>query len=385
MELSQSAKGDILIVDDTLDNLRLLSAMLTEQGYEVRSVTNGSMALIGIQAQAPDLILLDITMPGMNGYEVCQHLKSNPQTQEIPVIFISALNEVFDKVKAFSVGGVDFINKPFQIEEVVARMEHQLKLCRLQLQLQEQNRRLQETETELRRSLDHQKALNQRIEEMVALEERNRIARDIHDSLGHSLVALNVQMETALTLWEADPNRARSFLLEAKKLGSEALQEVRESVSAIRSDPLHGQLLEGAIANLAEEFYHLTDVLPYCKIDLSQPLSDSVNHVVYRIIQEGLTNIYKHANATAVQIRIQTTAVGLSLILQDNGKGFQSDQSVAGYGLQGMQERMATVNAQLEIVSKPGTGCRIVANFPRDEGDEGARGAGGAGGDEGEE
>ncbi|MFN6487225.1 MULTISPECIES: response regulator [unclassified Nostoc] len=366
MELSQSAKGDILIVDDTLDNLRLLSAMLTEQGYEVRSVTNGSMALIGIQAQPPDLILLDINMPGMNGYEVCERLKSNPQTQEIPVIFISALNEVFDKVKAFSVGGVDFINKPYQIEEVLARMEHQLKLCRLQLQLQEQNRRLQETEAELRRSLDYQKALNQRIEEMVAFEERNRIARDIHDSLGHSLVALNVQMETALTLWEVDPNRARSFLLEAKKLGSEALQEVRESVSAIRSDPLHGQLLEGAIANLAEDFYHLTDVLPYCKIDLSQPLSDSVNHVVYRIIQEGLTNIYKHANATAVQIRIQTTAAGLSLILQDNGKGFQSDQAVAGYGLQGMRERTATVNAQLEIVSKPGAGCRIVANFPRE-------------------
>ncbi|MEH1866705.1 MAG: response regulator [Nostoc sp.] len=368
MELSQSSKGDILIVDDTLDNLRLLSAMLNEQGYEVRSVTNGSMALIGIQAQPPDLILLDITMPGMNGYEVCQRLKSNPQTQEIPVIFISALNEVFDKVKAFSVGGVDFINKPFQIEEVVARMEHQLKLCRLQMQLQEQNRRLQETEAELRRSLEHQKALNQRIEEMVALEERNRIARDIHDSLGHSLVALNVQMETALTLWETDSNRARSFLLAAKKLGSEALQEVRESVSAIRSDPLHGQLLENAIANLAQEFYHLTDVLPYCKIDLSQPLSDSVNHVVYRLVQEGLTNIYKHANATAVQIRIQTTAAGLSLILQDNGKGFECDQSVAGYGLQGMRERTVTVNAQLEIVSKPGAGCRIVANFPRDQG-----------------
>jgi two-component system, sensor histidine kinase and response regulator len=367
MELSP-AKGDILIVDDTLDNLRLLSAMLTEQGYEVRSVTNGSMALIGIQAQPPDLILLDITMPGMNGYEVCQHLKSNPQTQKIPVIFISALNEAFDKVKAFSVGGVDFINKPFQIEEVVARMEHQLKLCRLQLQLQEQNCRLQETEAELRRSLEHQRALNQRIEEMVALEERNRIARDIHDSLGHSLVALNVQMETAVTLWETDPSRARSFLLEAKKLGSEALQDVRESVSAIRSDPLHGQLLENAIAKLAEEFYHLTDVLPYCKIDLSQPLSDSVNHVVYRIIQEGLTNIYKHANATAVQIKIQTTAAGLSLILQDNGKGFECDRAVVGYGLQGMRERMVRLNAQLEIVSKPGAGCRIVANFPRDKG-----------------
>jgi PleD family two-component response regulator len=109
MNFSQSSKGDILIVDDTLDNLRLLSAMLTAQGYEVRSVPSGSAALMGVQAQPPDLILLDINMPVISGYEVCQRLKANPSTQEIPVIFISALNEVFDKVKAFTVGGVDYI------------------------------------------------------------------------------------------------------------------------------------------------------------------------------------------------------------------------------------------------------------------------------------
>ena len=92
MNCSQSFKGDILIVDDTVDNLRLLSAMLLQQGYEVRSVANGSTALMGVQAQPPDLILLDINMPGMNGYEVCQRLKANSNTHEIPVIFISALN-----------------------------------------------------------------------------------------------------------------------------------------------------------------------------------------------------------------------------------------------------------------------------------------------------
>lgn len=366
MEVNQSTKGDILIVDDTLDNLRLLSAMLTEQGYEVRSVTNGSMALIGIQAQPPDLVLLDINMPGMNGYEVCQRLKSHPQTREIPVIFISALNEAFDKVKAFSVGGVDFITKPFQIEEVLARIEHQLKLCRLQLQLQEQNHRLQETQAELCRSLEQERALNQRIEEMVAIEERNRIARDIHDSLGHSLVALNIQLGAVLTLWQTEPERAREMLTEVKKLGSAALREVRESVSAIRSDPLKGQLLEDAIANLAEEFYHFSDILPECEIDLSQPLASAVNHVVYRIIQEGLTNIHKYADATIVQIKIHTDAAGLSLILQDNGKGFDSDRAVTGYGLQGMRERTAAMGGHIEVFSKPGAGCRIVANFPRE-------------------
>src|SRR5919199_2012427 len=202
MNSDRSSKGDILIVDDTADKRRKLSAVLTEQDYDVRSVTNGSTALMGVQAQSPDLILLDIHMPGMNGYEVCQRLKANPNTQDIPVIFISALNEVFDKVKAFTVGGVDYITKPFQVEEVVARVEHQVTIRSLQAQLL--------------RALEQERALNQRIEEMATVEERNRIARDIHDSLGHALVALNIQIETALTLWRDNPDTAYEFLLEAK-------------------------------------------------------------------------------------------------------------------------------------------------------------------------
>jgi signal transduction histidine kinase len=351
MNYTRSSKGDILLVDDTPDNLRLLSAMLEKQGYEVRSVTNGSTALMGVQAQPPDLILLDINMPRMNGYEVCQRLKANPSTKEIPVIFISALNEVFDKVKAFSAGGVDYITKPFQVEEVLVRVENQLTVRRLQVQLL--------------KALEQERSLNQRIEELAMLEERNRIARDIHDSLGHALVALNIQIETALALWQDDPEQAHTFLVEAKQLGSEALQAVRQSVSDIRSDPLQDQLLESAIATLVREFHQTTGVLPECRIDLSQPLSNQINTVAYRIVQEGLTNICKHAEATTVRIELQTTASGLLLVLQDNGKGFQVDERSTGFGLQGMRERIAALGGELEIVSEPGAGCRITARIPR--------------------
>ncbi|MBN2005373.1 MAG: hybrid sensor histidine kinase/response regulator [Anaerolineae bacterium] len=130
-----TVKGNILIVDDTPANLRLLSNMLTEQGYKVRAVVNGQMALTTTRAIPPDLILLDINMPGMNGYEVCQRLKMDEETRPIPIIFISALDEVQDKVKAFTVGGVDYITKPFQFEEVLARVETHLSLCRLQKEL----------------------------------------------------------------------------------------------------------------------------------------------------------------------------------------------------------------------------------------------------------
>ena len=125
-----SDKVKILIVDDRPDNLRLLSQILVGQGYEVRKAINGSTALMGIKTFLPDLILLDINMPGLNGYEVCQKLKSDRLYKQIPIIFLSASNEVMDKVKAFEVGGMDYITKPFQVPEVLARVETQIKLRR---------------------------------------------------------------------------------------------------------------------------------------------------------------------------------------------------------------------------------------------------------------
>jgi CheY-like chemotaxis protein len=147
------AVEDILIVDDTPDNLRLLSQMLSEQGYGVRAVTSGSRALASVQAAPPDLILLDVKMPEMDGYQVCKALKADPETRDIPIIFISALDALQDKVQAFAVGGVDYVTKPFQLEEVVARVETHLALRRLQKQLQEANKRLQDTNRKMEREL----------------------------------------------------------------------------------------------------------------------------------------------------------------------------------------------------------------------------------------
>lgn len=143
---NSEVKGNILVVDDTLDNINLLATMLTEIGYKVRKALSGQMALMGVQAAPPDLILLDISMPEMNGYEVCEKLKASEQTRDIPVIFLSALDNVLDKVKAFSIGGVDYITKPFQLEEVVVRVENHLTIRRLQKQLSEQNSLLKKSE-----------------------------------------------------------------------------------------------------------------------------------------------------------------------------------------------------------------------------------------------
>ncbi|HAJ61619.1 MAG TPA: hybrid sensor histidine kinase/response regulator, partial [Cyanobacteria bacterium UBA8543] len=164
----QTHKGDILVVDDTLNNLRLLSSILTERGYKVRNVLNGEMALTAVEAAAPDLILLDIKMPDMSGYEVCQHLKANVKTCEIPVIFISAVDDVLDKVRAFNVGGVDYITKPFQVEEVLARVEHQLTIRRLSQQLLAKNEQLQQEIQERKKAEEAAAAASQAKSEFLA-------------------------------------------------------------------------------------------------------------------------------------------------------------------------------------------------------------------------
>ncbi|WP_353259942.1 EAL domain-containing response regulator [Prochlorothrix hollandica] len=142
--LGDRPKGDILIVDDTPNNLRVLHSALTDQGYKVRSVTNGRMALTVAETAQPHLILLDIRMPDWDGYEVCQRLKANTKTQDIPVIFLSALDEVFDKVKAFQVGGVDYVTKPFHMEEVLVRVKNQLQLQAAQAAIHQLNGELEQ-------------------------------------------------------------------------------------------------------------------------------------------------------------------------------------------------------------------------------------------------
>ena len=143
MENDMTKRPGIMIVDDLPDNLRLLAKILKSNGYIVRPARDGGTAITSAKSNPPDLILLDIMMPKPDGFTVCETLKADPFTRHIPIIFISALNEVFDKVKAFSIGGVDYITKPFHADEVLARVERHLTISRLRNELEEKNKMLQ--------------------------------------------------------------------------------------------------------------------------------------------------------------------------------------------------------------------------------------------------
>jgi signal transduction histidine kinase len=345
--IPQSQGGMILVVDDNPTNCDLLSRQLKRQGYTVTTANSAKQALRLMKAIAYDLILLDAIMPEVDGLELLQQLKQDDRFKHIPAIVISALETIDIAVKCIELGAEDYLQKPCDPILLQARIATSL-----------EKKRLRDREILYRQQVEHLTAT------AAAIEERNRIAREIHDSLGHSLTALNVQMQAAATLLLTDPTQAHSFLAQAQRLGKTAMQEVRESVRALRTDERTEQPFAETIAALAEEFRQVTGITPNICLQLTQPLSFSVSKTLYRIVQEALTNISKYAEATQVQIHSIATEQRIDLKITDNGRGFNSHQQTTGFGLQGMQERVAALNGKFHLTTSPGSGCQIQVELP---------------------
>ena len=272
-----SFKGDILVIDDTPDNLRLLSTMLTEQGYKVRKALSGQMALRSAQTVLPDLVLLDINMPEMNGYEVCTQLKADEQTRDVPVIFISALDDVWDKVKAFSVGGVDYISKPFQREEVLARVENQLRLRSLTLQLVEQNTRLQQEICDRIKAEESMRLLIQREKLLSQIAQRIRQSLDLEEILSRTVSEVRQFLQTdRVVIYHLKPDGSGAIVVESVS---------REDLS-ILNIPLHDpcfnngyiqRYLEGRLLSIDD--IYTVDLTP-CHVEFLANLKVRANLVV---------------------------------------------------------------------------------------------------------
>jgi two-component system cell cycle response regulator len=221
--MTEELHGTILIVDDMPDNVNLLSRILTQQGYTIQTAGNGTQTFDRVQKSPPDLILLDINLPGMDGYEICERLKQDERTRDIPVIFISAMDNIGDKIKAFQCGGVDYILKPFDYEEVQARVRTHLDILRLRLQLQAANKELSVRLEDLTRSQDF---LRQREMEL--------------DAFINALPNLAFILDDEGRYLEIMANEASLLLADSEKLKGRLIMEfMPPEVATLQMDVIH--------------------------------------------------------------------------------------------------------------------------------------------------
>ena len=352
------SKESILIVDDTPANLQLLAQMLSEQGYKVRMAQDGTMALMSIQSSPPDLILLDIMMPELNGYEVCSKLKASSFTKDIPIIFISALNEVFDKVKAFEVGGVDYITKPFQAQEVLARVEHQLHIRRLTQQLLEQNALLQQevhrreiAEAEVRKSLSKEQELNQLKSYFVSM-----VSHEFRNPL-----------TTILGFAELIRDFDQQLTSEKRQAYLRQIQESARRMTALLNDVLSiGQAEAGKLEFNPEPL----DVEEFCR-DLVEEikLGNSVQHIITfsrpsqltkacmdkNLLRQILTNLLSNA----IKYSPEGSAVTFDLICQDEKAIFDIKDEGIGISPEDQQRLFESFQRGSNVGKISGTGLGL--------------------------
>lgn len=330
----------ILIIDNSPDNLNLLGGILSNAQYKIHLAPTGKLALKFMQSHLPDLILLDIMMPQIDGYEVCNQLKASEETQDIPIIFISALHDITDKVKAFSLGAADYITKPFQEQEVLVRVENQLRLRRLAKQLIDQN----------------------------ILQERDRMAREIHDTLAQTFTGIIVHSRAAERAMATAPEQMLSHIQTVRKLAGEGLAEARRSVAALRPQLLEEGDLYSALNEIATQMSFHTEVSTVLTvIGTAYPLPLEVENNLLRIGQEALTNVFKYANSNLIHVELIYEAAQFTLRVQDNGQGFdmESLDVKKGFGFLSMRERAARIGAKLVINSQIRRGTEVIVSIER--------------------
>lgn len=354
----------ILIVDDAPNNLRLLSQMLEEHGYDVYTVTSGARALTSVEMKTPALILLDIAMPNMNGYAVCEALQANPRTRDIPVIFISALDDALDKVRAFEVGGVDYINKPFHVQEVLARVRTHLELRRAHLQLARQNQQLQEEIGQRARVEEQLRLLSRRLVE-VQEQERQALAHELHEEVGQVLTGLKLSLEVV----ERAPEKQRSVRLEeSQTLVNELIQQVRSMSMHLRPPMLDDLGVMPALFWYFERYQERYSIEVMCQhTGLEQRFPPDIEITLYRIVQEALINVARHAGVARVVVRLWSSQHQVTAQVEDQGKGFDSaavESSAALSGLAAIRERAHLLRGHFSLEAAPGEGTCLTVALP---------------------
>lgn len=381
--LSSSDLGsEILIVEDTRESMALLSDIMTGAGYVIRQAQDGEMALLSVRSKVPDLILLDVRLPGIDGFEVCRRLKASPDTATPPIIFLSALQDSEARVKGLQAGAADYICKPYEPTEVLLRVRTNLELHLLQMRLQEmcdiRTQQLLAEVAERRNAEDELRTSRQKLRELtghlqeVREKERARIAREIHDELGQALTAIKIDLTRMLTRLDQPASQLKPCIDEIITVVDTAANTARAISENLRPGMLDLLGLGPAIEHHVQRFSETTGLTCSLYLDNEGELGGTGNvaTAAFRITQEALTNVARHAHATRVNVSVRDTGSALIVSVQDDGDGIlpgPAGQQRGRYGLLGMSERCQLLGGTLSIESKPGEGTRVVAHLPYEE------------------
>jgi PAS domain S-box-containing protein len=283
IEQMKSSKGDILIIDDSQDNLKTLDAIFKKEGYSIRTAPNGHTGLMIVNTLPPELILLDIKMPDMDGYEVCRKLKENEHTRDIAVIFISALNDLTDIVKGFEAGGVDYITKPFRYKEVLARVKTQITFCHMQKDLEKARNELEISVEQ--RTVELAKTNEDLIKEIT---ERKQTEKALQES--SSLLSSIIESQVKIIIFSLDRDyRYTSFnkahAREMKRvwgvnieLGKRLLDYIPGAEDRKKAEKNYERVMRGEAFILIEEYGEPGN--RFCYELTYNPITDKENNVV---------------------------------------------------------------------------------------------------------
>lgn len=403
--VAPSTPARILVVDDFPTNLHLLEGILLEQGYDVRLAPDGAFALQFVQTQPPDLILLDVNMPEMDGYEVCRHIKTDPDTQSIPVLFISALDETEDKLKGFAAGGVDYITKPFQAEEVLARVNTHLTLHTLRRNLEQEVARRAKAEEELYALNDQLKIANQRLEE--ANQQLQITNQELHNANASkdkffSIIAhdLRSPFQGLLTLTELLSEQIELHSKDELKKKIDVLHDAAETVYALLTNLLTWSRLERGIldytpgpivlemlfernkrlllANAAQKDITLTTRVPkdICAIGDFNMIDTVVRNLLSNAVKfttsDGSIDLSAHVAGDMVEIMVTDTGMGMHQDVLEKlfridvkySKPGTAGEPGTGLGLILCKELVKKSGGSIRVESEVGKGSTFIFTLP---------------------
>lgn len=340
----------LLIVDDNASARETLIAMLESENYQIELAQDGFQALQMLNKLQPDLILLDVMMPGMDGYEVCRRIRATPLLAEVPIILLTALDDRASLLKGIEVGADDFLSKPVDRYELTARVRTITRLNRY------------------RTLMEQRENLNKMTARLVAAqeEERQRISRELHDDLGQALTTQMISLRNLQDDLSAPPKVLFERLQALHVQSYEIFVKIRRLAQDLRPPVLDALGLKVSMQTYCAEFTRRTHLpISFEVDDALPPLPDVYNITLYRVLQEALNNIVKHAQASKVWVDLSMEDERLvTLTIQDNGMGFEPERSTSGgMGLTNMNERVSIAGGRLSINSLPKRGTILSAQF----------------------